>query len=468
VAGPIDQTSASAALAPDRPPASDSRAAWAPVKVLDVDVGSGLPVNPTGEAASSTYGGAWVLVRVFTEPIGVVELELSSGRLTPAELADAFPASMVEKIRARIEEAGLLWPGRVPFDGFASPQKPRFLSERDVVERTGPAVTVVVCTRNRPEGLALCLQSLQRQSYPRLSILVVDNASSSDASRRSTLASIGPFPVRYVYEPKAGLSHARNRAMAESDTDIVAWIDDDEVADEYWVSELVRGFHLTPAAGAVSGVMVPAELETQAQMWFERYGGHNKGRGFDADVFAPGAPGAQSPLLPLPGFGTGGNFAIRRSTFRRLGRFDPALGAGTRALGSEDTKAFTEILLSGESIRYQPSAITKHYHRRDNAAFSRQMYGYGVGLTAFYASLVLDRWSLVDDLVRLAPRAWRVMTDRGGPRLAGLGEEFPVEVLRLHRRGVLRGPFAYLASRRDVRRVSRFPPPIPPWAQDAN
>ena len=228
--------------------------------------------------------------------------------------------------------------------------------------------------------------------------------------------------------------------MAETETEIVAWIDDDEVADEHWVSELVRGFHLTPEAGAVSGVMVPAELETQSQMWFELYGGHNKGRGFDADVFSSDATCAQSPLLPLPGFGTGGNFAIRRTTYERLGRFDPALGAGTRAMGSEDTRAFTEVLLGGESIRYQPTAVTRHFHRRDPAAFSRQLYGYGVGLTAFYTSLVLDRWSVVGDLVRLAPQAWRVMTDPTGPRLAGLGEEFPTEVLRLHRRAFYGDP----------------------------
>jgi GT2 family glycosyltransferase len=240
--------------------------------------------------------------------------------------------------------------------------------------------------------------------------------------------------------------------VKEVESEIIAWIDDDETADPHWVCELVRGFTDTPEAGSVCGVMVPAELETPAQVWFEEYGGHSKGRGFRPATFSPATAHEQSPLLPLPPFGTGGNMAMRRSALESIGRFDPALGAGTATMGAEDTRALTDLLLAGGTVRYQPSALTHHFHRREYAAFERQMYGYGVGLTAYYMSMVLDNPSLLFPLAKLAPRALRDLRDPNGIRLGTIGPTFPTAVLRLHRRGLLKGPAVYVRARYQARR----------------
>ena len=166
-------------------------------------------------------------------------------------------------------------------------------------------------------------------------------------------------------EPKAGLSFARNAAVAAAPGEILAWIDDDEYADPNWLAEVARALADHPEADVVSGVIVPAELETQAQLWFEQFGGHSKGRGFKPDVFSPATAHIQSPLYPLPPFGTGANMTFRPGVIERIGGFDTALGAGTPAMGSEDTLAFTQVLVGGGTIVYQPTAVTHHYHRRD-------------------------------------------------------------------------------------------------------
>jgi hypothetical protein len=199
--------------------------------------------------------------------------------------------------------------------------------------------------------------------------------------------------------------------------------------------------------------VVPAELETDAQVWFEQFGGHSKGRGFTPDVFSPATARRQSPLYPLPPFGAGANMTFRPGVLERIGGFDPALGAGTPAMGSEDTLAFTQVLLAGGTIAYQPSALVRHYHRRDLAGLRRQLAGYGCGLTAAYTSLILSRPGLIWPLLRLVPRALRDLRGAGAPRLAGLGADFPREVLRANRRGMLAGPAAYLRGRRTLRRV---------------
>jgi hypothetical protein len=168
-------------------------------------------------------------------------------------------------------------------------------------------------------------------------------------------------------------------------------------------------------------------------------------------VFSPDTAHLQSPLYPLPPFGAGANMTFRPGVVERIGMFDTALGAGTPAMGSEDTLAFTRVLLGGGTIVYQPTAVTHHYHRRDLEGLRRQMVGYGTGLVAAYTSLVLSRPSLIWSLLRLAPAALRDMTAKDSTRTATLRDDFPRELLSANRRGMLRGPRAYLVGRRAAR-----------------
>ena len=164
---------------------------------------------------------------------------------------------------------------------------------------------------------------------------------------------------------------SRGREIAPSRpprSEVIAWADDDELCDRWWAAEMARGFVEIPEAGAVTGIVIPSELETQSQAWFEQYSGVGRGRGFTRAVFSPATAREQSPLYPLPPYGAGANMAFRREAIERIGRFDCALGAGTSTLAGEDTAALSALLLAGGTIVYQPSAIVHHRHRRDYAA----------------------------------------------------------------------------------------------------
>ena len=138
--------------------------------------------------------------------------------------------------------------------------------------------------------------------------------------------------------------------------------------------------------------------------------------------------------------------AMRTSARQSPRRFNPALGAGSLSKGNEDTKALTDVLLAGGTVRYQPTAVTSHFHRRDFAAFERQLHGYGVGLSAFYTSLILEQPSRLIPLARLLPSALRELTRADGQRLGGVGPYFPRDVLKAHRRGMLGGSLAYIRA----------------------
>lgn len=428
------------------PPAAAGDRSGPPDLVADVELADGVPALPARGADGARRGRAWLLVRLHSEPLGMVTLPLGDGRAA-ADVAAAVWARCADAIRAR-------WPAADP-DALlrgAPPDSAAFAAGRAGVLRAGPDVTVVVCTRERPEALRTCLDSLAAQTYPRTRVLVVDNAPTSRATADVVAAAGGgTHPVRYLAAPTPGLSHARNAGLAAVDTDLVAWIDDDEVADRHWVTEVVRGFAEAPDTAGMSGLVVPAEIATPAQAWYEAFGGHSKGRGFTPAVFTPGAM-AQSPLYPLPPFGVGANMAFRTAALREVGGFDPALGAGTPACGGEDTAVFTWLLLAGHTLRYRPSALVRHFHRRDAAALAVQLHGYGVALTAFYASLLRHRPRLLRDLIALAPTAVRDVVSPRSLRNVGVRDGMPAPLMRANLRGMLVGPWRYA---RGVRRARR-------------
>ena len=423
-----------------------------PAMVVDVDVADPLPAVAAVGQDGRRVLRAWVLVRLFTEPIGTLLTLVPEQGLRPADLAAAIDAELGTALAPRLTGLGL---SVLPIDGITPATEPAFLARRREILADAPPITVVICTRERPGPLARCLDSLLVQNYPDFRILVVDNAPVTDASAEVVRSAASRGPVSYLAEPRAGLSFARNAAVAVAPGEILAWIDDDEYADVHWLAEVARALAEHPEADVISGVIMPAELETQAQLWFEQFGGHSKGRGFKPDVFSPATAHIQSPLYPLPPFGTGANMTFRPGVIERIGGWDTALGAGTPAMGSEDTLAFTQVLLGGGTIAYQPTAVTYHYHRRDFEGLRKQMVGYGAGLTAAYTSLLMKHPSLIWDLIKLAPGALRDLTGKGSPRVATLQDDFPRELLTANRRGMLAGPGAYFKGRRAAGAIGR-------------
>jgi GT2 family glycosyltransferase len=424
--------------------------------VTECDVAEGIP----SITVPSAGGRALVLVRIFTEPLGMVTAMIPGDGLSPVDLARVIVRELGAQLRERFVECGLDWKGELPIDGLHPQRTPRFLASRERVMREGPLMTVAVCTRDRPESLAATLNTLCAQEYQLAHILVVDNAPSDNRTREivQTAADEHDFDIDYVIESRPGLSWARNRAIEASGTEVIAFVDDDERCDRWWAAELARGFVEVPQAGAVTGVVIPGELVTESQALFEKFFGIRVGRGFARAVFSPATACHQSPLYPRPPFGAGGNMAFRRDALNRIGRFDCALGAGTMTKGCEDTAALSALLLEGGTIVYQPTAIAHHYYGRDYAALRRQLQGYGRGLTSFYTSMLLRRPSCIFEMLRLSGRAARDQFSDRGRRHGGLGEDFPRDLLRANFVGRLQGPFMYVAARLQAQRLRRAMP----------
>jgi GT2 family glycosyltransferase len=421
-------------------------------RVLDVELSQPTPAVPGGENGARVPQ-AWVLVRLFGQPVDLLALDVPDEGMAPPELLDKCVGGSGPRLDELLTGYGLTR-SSLTVRGLTHAAGPvtAIDTDDDAAARggVGLSVTVAVCTRDRPQQLSRTLESLACQRHRDFDVVVVDNAPTTEETAAVVDRFSSRLSVRRVVEPCPGLSRAKNRALREASRDFVAYIDDDEAADPGWLEEFGRALRRHPRADAVTGLIVPAELDTQAQVWFEQFGGHSKGRGCRPAVLT--ARSVFSPLYPLPPFGAGGNAVVRRSALEAVGGFDEALGAGTRTRGSEDTKLFTQLLLRDAEVIYWPSAFVRHLHRRDYEGLRGQMSGYGRGITAFYTALVVDDPRLVISLLKLAPRALREMTAPASERVLDLGRPFPADLLRAERRGMLAGPFAYLSQRRDNRR----------------
>ncbi len=245
-------------------------------------------------------------------------------------------------------------------------------------QRAQPArldASVVICTRDRPEELQRCLGSLPRQTLRPAEVIVVDNASRDMRTRDVALAA----GVIYVREDRPGLDIARNTGARRARSSIVAYTDDDVLLHPTWLERLVAAFD-APQIGAVTGLVLPAELATDAQRHFETHWGFGRGylrKDFDAARFRSQC----DDVFHAWEIGAGASMAFRRDVFERVGFFDERLDVG-QAGCSGDSEFWYRVLAGGLTCRYEPRAVALHFHRRTLDGLARQIHHYMRGHAA--------------------------------------------------------------------------------------
>ena len=282
---------------------------------------------------------------------------------------------------------------------------------------SAPSIAAVICTRNRPHQLTRALASLLAQSRPLDEILVVDNGP-ADASTRQAVAALPG--VRYCAEPVLGLNFARNRALRELRTDVIAFLDDDAVADRRWAERFADTFARHPQVGICTGRVEPLALDTDAQRLFEANGGFSRGQDpIHLPVHARRRlRGWPTPLIAWAvSVGNGASFALRREAAQSIGGFDEALDLGRVLPGGGDLDLFWRMLCAGYELWYAPQVLAWHEHRRELAEMSAQLAGHQQALVAFLCKSTVTSpgwsrlavagflgWRLVKPATRLARR----------------------------------------------------------------
>lgn len=235
---------------------------------------------------------------------------------------------------------------------------------------TTDRVSVVICTRNRPLALKNCLEALIAKDNGEIEIIVVDNAP-DDQSTKAVVA--GFRNVKYILEERKGLDIARNTGARNASYEIIAYTDDDVMVSSNWI-EVLRSCFKNPLTMAVTGMVIPVELQTEAQVIFERDWGFNKGylpRVFDHRFFLD----KLNYGVPAWDVGAGANMAFRKEAFQLAGWFDERLDVGASGC-SGDSEMWYRIMAEGWNCHYFPSLYVYHQHRSTLKELKRQLFSY--------------------------------------------------------------------------------------------
>ena len=391
----------------------------------------------------------------MSKPLIVLNVEVAADAPCPAIPKAYEGAAVVARRNGRI--VGMLLTqgsGQVPVDVLRAQFDSSAPAQRPARRAETPRLTIAICTRNRPLELVRAMHSIVDVcgASANIELLVVDNAPQNDENERAMKA----FPgVRYVVEPRPGLSFARNRAIKEATGAFIAYIDDDAVLDRCWLAGFYEAHAENPDAVAFSGPILPFELETEAQVILEARSGVS--RAFRKIRYNSHLDG--SPYYPCGAscLGTGGNMVFRRDVLLDLGGFDEALGSGMPAQSCEDLDIFLRVIRAGHTTVHEPQMAIFHQNKRDMESLRRQVRGWAVGTVAY----MLKAYASDRDL---RPKIAMYLCNLGARKAGGIAAsllgtrsyQWPVKLAIAEFAGFVEGFFgAYERSARAVEERSR-------------
>ncbi len=180
--------------------------------------------------------------------------------------------------------------------------------------------------------------------------MVVDSAPADDSARFIAQEN----SAAYVVSPQPGASRARNLALLECNSEIVAFLDDDAVPLSGWLSEIIRPFS-DPQIMIVTGYM--AGLSAEAEAGWRKIGGTPGPR---RAVHVDAADKDWLDTVIFCPFANGASMAVRRRSLELWGGFDPRLGPGSAIVRGEENYFLFQALQHGYKAAYVPTAIVQH------------------------------------------------------------------------------------------------------------
>jgi len=395
-----------------------------PWYILHLDLSHGIPELPV----TGGFQGIYVIFWWRHLPLGEVEILLKDLPLNAFQVKQLAVQSILPTVCSYLIKDQ----GRSPEkEIFENSSHTALADLRALIEISLPLKTihekyaqkpspdiptsVVICTRDRPASLKRCLQSLFALTRMPMEILVVDNAPASDETYAIVSSMTG---VRYILESRPGLDIARNTGVLYSSGDLIAFIDDDVTVHPHWLEALQKAFQAKEVM-AVTGLILPAQLETSAQYLFETHWSFKRGysaKRFDTAYFQKTRPRG----TPVWEIGAGANMAFRRETFALAGPFDERLDVGAAGC-SGDSEFWYRVLAEGCLCLYEPQAVVYHYHRKDYKRFSRQMFYY---MRGHVAALIIQfekyrHWGNLRRLVLSLPCYYMQLIQNGIIRRSG-------------------------------------------------
>ena len=363
------------------------------IKVVEIELS-----QPLEALHCPGYSAVQALVQFHQVPIGMIHLSLQQGVCSAAAIAQAIFPHYTWQISRELVRQQIAQPQtwNLPDLLAATPAS----GGSPGVSSLPLSITVAFCPQ-ATANLTPCLEALQ-QLGEHLEILVIEAAPQSSDLEQQVNQSYSN--LHYCSTPEPGRNAARNLAIAKAAGEILAFTDERAIVSANWVERLVMAFVAHPDVVAVTGLVLPEELETEAQQWFEM--GYGLGRGCDRKRYSLDRTQPVSwPMLGTMQIGSGVNMAFRRQCLSQVGGFDPTLVRGDGG----DWEIFSRLLLQGQPLLYEPTAMLRYRAPRSESELQQQLTEM---MMAFYAYLRVG--------IKRHPQQWFQFVCLGGWKLARL------------------------------------------------
>jgi len=206
-------------------------------------------------------------------------------------------------------------------------------------------VSVIICTFNRANYLGRCLDALGKQTYTNQEIIVVNGPSTDDTS-----TILARYPELKIIQQNTlnGLSAARNLGIYEAKGEIIAFIDDDAIAEAHWIDNIVRGY----SDATIGGVGGPVFEITGT--WHQFKNGYISRSGIptfinDKDMEYNDPDGEHLNYI------MGTNASFRKDILIKIGLFDE-----NYRYYLDETDVCIRVIKHGYKIRHIDDAIVYH------------------------------------------------------------------------------------------------------------
>lgn len=206
-------------------------------------------------------------------------------------------------------------------------------------------VSVVICTYNRPEYLKRCIESLKSQTYSNFEMIVVNGPSTDETNRV-----LEKYPEIQVLKQQtlSGLSYARNMGIKASNGEIIAFIDDDAVADKNWIQFLIDGYTDESVGGAGGPVF------DITGKWHQFKNGYISKAGIPSFI-QENDLNYNDPKGVFLNNLMGTNSSFKRDVLLRIGLFDESI-----KYFFDETDVCVRIIMHGYKIKHLDNAIVFH------------------------------------------------------------------------------------------------------------
>ncbi len=279
-------------------------------------------------------------------------------------------------------------------------------------EQKLPEVSIIICTHNRSELCHQAVMNVIERCPPAIipyEVIIVDNFSTDNTKVMACqLESQFRGIVRYIYEPKLGLSNARNRGISEAKaTKLIVFLDDDAQVTQGWLQGLVAVFEQHDDAVACGGRVEPLFAQYPPPSYIEGKAYEYLGKYDLGDEITP------CQWIP------GGNCAFRKELLLEVDGFDERLGRrGSKpTLSGEETYLLKQLIQkTGGRLYYTPKAKIYHHISPERTRIRNMcLLYYGQGRSKFTLEAlefpinrVICRNLLIISLLRVIKRAIKI------------------------------------------------------------